>query len=123
MNNSKLHIVKSLSILVIAMGMIHEIATFTPMMASKFAALDEAARAANTYFSLMCGAMLIIGGVIVHGLWGKVREHSFVRTPLAIVLVALAVDGVLAVLFMPHNPFAWAVCVLTSLLAIVAKIG
>lgn len=35
----------------------------------------------------------------------------------------LAVDGVLAVLFMPHNPFAWAVCVLTSLLAIVAKIG
>ena len=54
---------KVLSVGVIAMGIIHCAATFTPVIAGKLSALDVGAQTAFLYMSLMCGAMLILGGI------------------------------------------------------------
>lgn len=115
----KLKVTKGLSIGVIAMGLLHAAATFTPVIAGKLAPLDAGVQTAFLYMSLMCGALLILGGFLAFSLASKVREHSFLRRPFLFTLILLAVDGILAACCMPHNPCAWAVLVLTvPLLAI-----
>lgn len=112
-------ITKGLSIGVIAMGIVHCAATFSPVIAGKLAALDAGAQTAFLYMSLMCGAMLILGGFTTFTLANKVSEFAFLRKPFLFTLVLLAVDGILAACCMPHNPCAWAILVLTvPLLAI-----
>ena len=117
----KIITIKLLAIGVIVMGFVHIAATFSPMIADKLAPLSEGMRRACIYFSLMCGAMLILGGCIVHMLCGKAKEHHFLRTPLFLTYSMLIVDGILAVCFMPHNPCAWVIFVLSILLLVVPK--
>lgn len=59
---SKQNITKALSIGVVLMGFIHIAATFTPLIADMLTGLPDSAQEAFTYFSLMCGALLILGG-------------------------------------------------------------
>ena len=109
----KLKVTKGLSIGVIVMGVLHCAATFTPVIAGKLAPLDASAQTAFLYMSLMCGALLILGGFLAFSLACKVREYSFLRKPFLFTLILLAVDGILAAYCMPHNPCAWAILVLT----------
>jgi len=115
-------ITKGLSIGVIAMGAVHCAATFTPVIAGKLSALEASAQTAFLYMSLMCGALLILGGFISFMLAGKVREFNFLHKPFLFTLIVMAIDGVTAAYAMPKNPCAWAVLVLTlPLLAINIK--
>lgn len=98
------------------MGVIHNISTFTPLIADKLAPLSERSQQAFTYFSLMCGALLMVGGAITYLLSDKVTEYPFIRKPYQLGILTLAADGILAAYFMPHNPFAWMIFVLTLLL-------
>lgn len=101
------------------MGIVHCAATFSPVIAGKLAPLDASAQTAFLYMSLMCGALLILGGFLAFSLASKIREYSFLRKPFLFTLILLAVDGILAACCMPRNPCAWAVLVLTiPLLAI-----
>ena len=109
-------VTKLLSTGVILMGIIHDAATFTPLINDKLTALDGGGQCAFTYFSLMCGALLIVGGVIILMLTEKVAEHDFLCKPYSFMLIVLALDGILAVCFMPSNPFAWIIFALTLLL-------
>ena len=59
---NKIITIKLLAIGVIVMGFVHIAATFSPMIAGKLAPLSEGMQRACIYFSLMCGAMLILGG-------------------------------------------------------------
>ena len=118
---NKIITIKLLAIGVIVMGFVHIAATFSPMIVDKLAPLSEGMQRACIYFSLMCGAMLILGGSIVHMLCGKENEHPFLRTPLLLTYSMLVVDGILAVCFMPHNPCAWVIFVLSILLLVVPK--
>jgi len=95
-----------------AMGVVHIIATFTPVIAGKLEPLNESGRLAFTYMSLMCGTMLVLGGAVVSMLTDKVKEHPFVRKPYILTIFLLAIDGVLAAFMMPHNPCAWVILVL-----------
>ena len=118
---NKIITIKLLAIGVIVMGFVHIGATVAPMIADKLAPLSEGMQRACIYFSLMCGAMLILGGSIVYMLCGKAKEHPFLRTPLLLTYSMLVVDGILAVCFMPHNPCAWVIFVLSILLLVVPK--
>ena len=109
----KTRIIRALSIGIMLMGLIHIVATFTPLIADKLAMLPEEAEDAFTYFSLACGTLLIMGGGVTFDLSGKVKEHHHVRRLYIFVLAILAIDGVLAVCFMPHNPCAWIIFALT----------
>lgn len=95
------------------MGFVHIAATFTPLIAGKLALLSKGAQDAFIYFSLMCGALLVLGGSITFSLADKVAEYHFVRKPYLLTLTFMNADGILAVCFMPHNPFAWTIFVLT----------
>ena len=114
-------IIKSLSYGVITMGVIHIIATFSPLIAGQLEPLSESARWAFTYMSLMCGALLILGGSVVIMLADRVKEHMFLRCPYLFTVWMLAIDGVLAAVMMPHNPCAWVIMALT--VALLSGIG
>lgn len=99
--------IKTISILIVMMGIIHIAATFTPMIADKLALLPEGAQGAFTYFSFMCGALFVLGGSVACALSGKTAAYPFVRKPYILTIAILNVAGILAVYYMPHNPFAW----------------
>lgn len=103
----KVRIIRVLSIGIMLMGLVHIVATFTPLIASKLAILPDSAQGAFTYLSLMCGALLVLGGVVTFTLSGRVTEYAFVRVPYALTLATLFIDGMLAAYYMPLNPFAW----------------
>lgn len=108
-----MRIKKALSIGIILMGFVHIAATFTPLIADKLALLPEGASDAFTYFSLMCGTLLVLGGGITFSLADKVAEYPFVRKPYILAIAILAIAGILAAYSMPHNPFAWTIFMLT----------
>ena len=118
---NKIKTIKLLAIGVIVMGFVHIAATFTPIIADKLAPLNEGMQQACIYFSLMCGALLILGGSIVCMLCGKLKKHSFLRMPLLLIYSMLVIDGILAVCFMPHNPCAWVIFVISTLLLVVSR--
>lgn len=95
------------------MGIVHIAATFTPLIAGKLAELPDGAQDAFTYFSLMCGALLILGGGVTFSLSGKIAEYGFVQKPYMLALAILNIDGILAVSYMQGNPFAWIIFALT----------
>ena len=110
---SKQNIAKQLSIGIMLMGAVHIAATFTPLIADKLTLLSEGAQGAFTYFSIMCGTLLILGGGVAYTLVDKVTELTFVRKPYFLALAILTIAGILAACFMPHNPFAWIIFALT----------
>lgn len=110
---------KILAIGIITMGAIHVAATFSPIILGKLSSLNPSMQQACIYFSLMCGLLLIVGGLLTNLLCGKVAEHNFLRAPYWIIISAMAIDGILAVCLMPHNPCAWVIAALAvSLLGI-----
>ena len=100
------------------MGVIHIAATFTPLINGGLEVLSPAKQQAMTYMSLMCGMLLIVCGSLVAMLHNKVKEHPFLRRPFLLMYGVLSVDGISAVIFMPHNPFAWLVLILVGSLVV-----
>jgi len=110
--------VRIIAMAVATMGAIHIAATFTPLINGGLEVLSTAKQQAMTYISLMCGMLLIVCGSLVAMLHNKVKEHPFLRKPYMLIYGALSIDGIAAVTFMPHNPFAWLVFILICCLDI-----
>jgi hypothetical protein len=98
-----------LAILTILVGITHEAMTFHPMIAEGFIGLDAAWQQTFTYFSLGCGGLLILCGLLFLMLLGRVERHEFLVAPLVTIGVFAVADGILAVCYMFANPFAWIV--------------
>lgn len=92
---------------------LHIIATFTPVIAGKLSALNESASQSFIYMSLMCGSLLVLGGMLSYLLVEELKDHSFLRLPYLLIVSALAIDGALAAIMMPHNPCAWLILALS----------
>ena len=106
--------VRMIAMAIAIMGVIHIAATFTPLINGGLEVLSVAKQQAMTYMSLMCGMLLIVCGLLVAMLHNKVKEHPFLHRPYMLIYGALSIDGILAVVFMPHNPFAWMVLILVG---------
>lgn len=119
MRLNRQNITKTLSVGIMLMGFVHIAATFTPIIADKLAMLPSETQDAFTYFSLMCGALLILGGSITFTLSEKIAEYTFIRRPYILALAILNIDGVLAICYMRHNPCAWIIFALTMCLLFV----
>lgn len=102
-------LIRILAIAIAMMGVIHIIATFTPLISGGLETLTPAKQNAMIYMSLMCGMLLIVCGLLAALLCDKVKEYSFLRKPFLVISLALLADGIAAVVFMPHNPFAWVI--------------
>lgn len=113
---SRQKLTKTLALCVMLMGLIHIAATFTPLIADKHATLPDESRDVVTYFSLMCGALPLLGGYILYTFVGKLQDHPFLRKPYILALALLNIDGILAVCFMRSNPFAWIIYALAMAL-------
>ena len=112
--------IRVIAMAIATMGVIHIAATFTPLINGGLEVLSSAKQQAMTYMSLMCGMLLIVCGSLVAILHNKVKEHPFLRRPYMFIYGALSIDGISAVAFMPHNPFAWLVLILVGSLVIPA---
>ena len=107
-----------LAMAIAAMGVVHIIATFTPLIQGGLETLGIAKQNAMTYMSLMCGMLLVVCGLLAVTLGGKLKKGAFLLTPYRIIVTAMIADGIAAVAFMPHNPFAWIVFALVCGFAI-----
>lgn len=103
-----------LSILVGLMGFVHIAATFSPLIGGKLASLDASTYWAMIYMSLMCGLLLVTLGAFLWYSLGKPAECSALKPLMRAAAVLLLINGVAAVCFMPHNPFAWTIGVLCA---------
>ena len=110
--------VRMIAMAIATMGVIHIAATFTPLINGGLEVLSSAKQQAITYMSLMCGMLLIVCGLLIVMLHKKVKEHPFLLRPYMLIYGALSIDGISAVAFMPHNPFAWLVLILVGSLVI-----
>ena len=110
--------IRIIAMAVATMGIIHIAATFTPLINGGLKVLSPAKQQAMTYMSLMCGMLLIVCGLLIVMLHKKVKEHPFLLRPYMLIYGALSIDGISAVAFMPHNPFAWLVLILVGSLVI-----
>jgi VIT1/CCC1 family predicted Fe2+/Mn2+ transporter len=100
-----------LAMLTVLFGVAHEVATFLPIITEGFQTLNAEWQQAFTYFSIGCGALLILSGMLFLMLLGQVERHEFLVAPLVAIGLFALVDGILATWFMLDNPFSWAVLV------------
>ncbi len=103
---------KIISILIALMGLIHIGATFSPLISGKLAPLDAGTQNAMIYMSLMCGLLLVSLGSYAAWAICKQSDNPILKPTIRIVFTLLLIDGVSAICFMPHNPFAWAIATL-----------
>lgn len=99
-------------ILIALMGLIHIGATFSPLISGKLGALDTKTYHAMIYMSLMCGLLLVSLGSYIAWAIGHQSIYSQLKPTIRIAATLLLLDGVSAICFMPHNPFAWAIATL-----------
>lgn len=98
---------KILSIAIMVLGIIHDVATFTPLIKGSLVSLEPESLKAMLYMSLMCGTSLILSGIVLLLLLKQVEQHVFLTSLILVIGVFLAVNGILSVVYMFGNPFAW----------------
>lgn len=101
-----------IAISILIMGIIHNIATFTPLIQDGLEGLSKSNLHAMTYMSLMCGTSLILSGLLLIILLKKVEQYRFLNSTILLISYFVLVNGIAAVAYMFDNPFAWVILVL-----------
>lgn len=107
---------------ILILGIIHDIATFTPLIKGGLSCLTPGALNAMIYMSLICGTSFILTGVVLIFLLKKVEQFIFLSSTILLIGVFLAVSGILSIVYMFDNPFAW-IALLLNLSMFIVTIG
>lgn len=91
------------------MGVIHEIATFTPLIQDGLESLSKSNFYVMMYMSLVCGASLILSGWLLLLLLKKNETHTFLSFPILLISIFVLINGIASIILMADNPFAWIV--------------
>lgn len=110
---------KITGVLIIILGLIHDIATFTPLIQDGLECLSTGNFNAMTYMSLICGTSLILSGSLIIILLNKVKEFTWLNFPILLISCFLLLNGILSVLYMSNNPFAWLTFLLCSVMFLI----
>ena len=105
--NKLISLGKILAIAILILGIIHDIATFTPLIKGVLTCLPSGDLNAMIYMSLICGSSFILSGLILVLLLKKVEQFAFLLSPILLIGVFLAISGFLSIVYMFDNPFAW----------------
>lgn len=97
----------TLAIAILILGIIHVVATFSPIIKGGLGCLSPGDLKAMVYMSLICGSSFIISGALLINLLKKVEQYVFLTTSIFMIGVFLAVSGILSIVYMLDNPFAW----------------
>lgn len=119
----KTRIAQILSAAIALMGVVHIVATFTPLIDGKLKPLDHQPHMSFLYMSVMCGMLIVLCGVLAFFLQTKIKDDVCMMRIYVIIVSALSVAGILAVCFMPANPFAIVLLCLTLSLAIASFVA
>ncbi|SHF07036.1 hypothetical protein [Dysgonomonas macrotermitis] len=98
---------KITAISLLLLGIIHDIATFTPLIQEGLECLSKPDLDAMVYMSLICGTSLILSGGLLFTLLNKADRFTWVSTPILFIGSFLCLNGILSVFYMSDNPFAW----------------
>ena len=114
---------KILAIAVLVLGIIHDIATFTPLLQYGLSCLTTLDLNAVIYMSLVCGTSLVLSGLLIYVQLGKIEAYPFLASSIMILGIFLALTGVFSVFFMFQNPFAWIALILNvSIFVVINRI-
>jgi len=123
-NQKVIQVGKIFSLMVLSLGLIHDIATFTPLIQDGLSLISASDRSAMIYFSLMCGTSLVLSGLLLFLMLNKINQIHFLRGPMLIIGIFLALSGFASVFYMLENPFAWmALFINFTMFAIVLRIN
>ncbi|HBG87731.1 MAG TPA: hypothetical protein DDW62_09300 [Marinilabiliaceae bacterium] len=111
---------KAFAIAILILGIIHDIATFTPLIKTGLECLSPADLNAIIYMSLMCGTSFIISGIVLILLLRKLEQNPFLTSIIMAIGIFLALAGILSIVFMFDNPFAWASLLLNVSMLLIA---
>jgi hypothetical protein len=98
---------QSIAIAILVLGIIHVIATFTPIIQEGLGCLDNENLKAMIFMSLMCGSAFILSGLLLFLLLKKLEQFAFLISPILVISIFCSIGGILSVIYMPDNPFAW----------------
>ena len=101
-----------LSVLIVLLGIIHEAATYSPLIKGGLMSLDKGTLNSMLYMSLICGAFLIMSGILLFMLLKHIEKYHFLSNIIFTIGIFLAINGVLSVFYMFDNPFAWLALIL-----------
>ncbi|NLX73468.1 MAG: hypothetical protein GXY94_09225 [Bacteroidales bacterium] len=118
--NKLISLGKAFAIAVLILGIIHDIATFTPLIKTGLECLSPADLNAIIYMSLMCGTSFIISGIVLILLLRKLEQIRFLTSIIMAIGIFLALAGILSIVFMFDNPFAWASLLLNVSVLLIA---
>lgn len=113
---------KILATAIIILGIIHDFASFTPLIKGGLGCLSPDDFKAMIYMSLICGTSFILSGFILILLLKKVEQYKFLTSTILFIGVFLAVSGILSIVYMFNNPFAW-IALLLNLSMFIITIG
>lgn len=114
--NKLISIGKWTSVAILVLGIIHDIATFTPLIKGGLSCLSPDNLSAMMYMSLICGTSFILSGLLLLTLLKKIEQFPFLVAPIMIIGSFLAVSCVLSMVYMYENPFAWIAFVLNTIM-------
>ncbi|MDR0660044.1 MAG: hypothetical protein LBG19_04420 [Prevotellaceae bacterium] len=98
---------KSLAMLIAVMGIVHNVLTFTPLVREGLECLSREELRLIIYMSLMCGTSLIVSGLVLFALLNKLEGYPILSTPILFAGGFSCLSGILSVIYMTYNPFAW----------------
>lgn len=108
---------KILAFSVIILGVIHGIATFTPLIREGIKSLSKDNFDAVVFMSLGTGTSFILAGLLLFTVSDIKLSFTKLVLPVNVFLLFL---GLLAPIQMPYNPFAWLSCAVMVLLFLVS---
>jgi len=111
---------KIIAIAILILGIIHDIATFTPLIKGGLSCLSPGDFNAVIYMSLICGTSFILSGVVLVLLLQKVEQFVFLTPTILLLGMFLAASGILSIVYMFDNPFAWIALILNLSMFIIA---
>lgn len=120
--NKLISLGKVFAIAILVLGIIHDVATFTPLIKGGLACLTPDNLNAMIYMSLICGTSFIFSGLILVLLLKKVEQFDFLSSPILLIGIFLAISGILSIVYMFDNPFAW-IALLLNLSVFIIIVG
>lgn len=116
----KIKIAQALALIFAVMGFAHVVATFHPLFAGKFESLPAEQYAEFTYISIVFGLFHILCGAVLFSILPKIHQDISLKRLYAAIIIALLVDGIVAAIFMRHDPSALSLIFLLTPLSVLS---
>lgn len=111
---------KFIAVTILILGIIHDVATFTPLIKGGLSCLTPSNFKAMIYMSLICGTAFILSGLIIIILLRRIEQYTFLISPILVFGIFLAISGILSIVYMFNNPFAWIAFLLNTTMFAIA---